>query len=128
MNEIIRFTFGGPAGLPRYAVRDFELRGKKIQKGQMLLLAFGGANRDPEVYEKPDVLDLHRDVKDLVTFGNGPHFCLGANLARQEMGCMIDALLDILPAGSMIVEEAMEFVDAGLFKRPLNLPVRIPTA
>jgi cytochrome P450 len=128
INEIMRFTFGGPAGLPRYALRDFELRGKKIQKGQMLLLAFGGANRDPEVYENPDLLDIHRDVKDLLTFGQGPHYCLGANLARQEMGCMIDALLDILPRGSMVVQEAMEFTDAGLFKRPVNLPVQVPAA
>ena len=126
MDEIIRITFGGPMGLPRYAVRDFTLRGKAIQKGQMLMLAFGGANRDPAVYRDPDVLDLHRNPKDLVTFGHGPHYCLGAHLARQEMGCMIDALLDILPPGSTVEQEAMEFRDAGLFKRPLNLPVRIP--
>jgi len=126
MNEIIRFTFGGPMGPPRYAVRDFRLRGKAIQKGQMLMLAFGGANRDPAVYENPDVLDLHREPKDLVTFGHGPHYCLGAHLARQEMGCMIDVLLDILPPGSTLDQDAMEFRDAGLFKRPLNLPVRIP--
>jgi cytochrome P450 len=128
LNEIIRFTFGGPMGLPRYAVRDFTLRGKEIRKGQMLMLAFGGANRDPAVYENPDVLDIHRDPKDLVTFGHGPHYCLGAHLARQEMGCMIDSLLDILPPGSTVDPEAMEFRDAGLFKRPLNLPVRIPDA
>ena len=46
-------------------------------------------------------------------FGSGPHCCLGANLARQEMGCMIDALLDILPRGSVVVPEAMEFQNAG---------------
>jgi len=126
INEIIRFTFGGPAGLPRYAVRDFTLRGQRIAKGDMLMLSFGGANRDPAVYENPDVLDLHRDVKELLTFGSGPHYCLGANLARQEMGCMIDALLDILPPGSTVDQEAMEFRDSGLFKRPLNLPVRVP--
>jgi cytochrome P450 len=128
INEIIRFTFGGPAGLPRYAVRDFTLRGQQIRKGDMLMLAFGGANRDPEVYDDPDVLDIHRDVRDLVTFGNGPHYCLGANLARQEMACMIDALLDIVPPGATVDEEAMEFRDAGLFKRPLNLPVKVPVA
>jgi cytochrome P450 len=126
MDEIIRFTFAGPAGLPRYALRDFTLRGRQIRKGQMLMLSFGGANRDPEVYADPDVLDLHREVKDLTTFGNGPHYCLGAHLARQEMGCMLDALLDILPPGSKICDEKMEFRHSGLFKRPLNLPVEIP--
>jgi cytochrome P450 enzyme len=125
VNEIIRFAFGGPAGLPRYAVRDFELRGKQIKKGQMLMLSFGGANRDPAIYENPDEIDFDRDNRELITFGHGPHFCLGANLARQEMGSMLDALLDIVTPGSAIVQEEMKFQDAGMFKRPLNLPVAI---
>jgi len=125
IDEIIRFAFGGPAGLPRYALRDFTLRGRRIVKGQMLLLSFGGASRDPAVYRDPDVLDLDRDVRELTTFGSGPHFCLGAHLARQEMSCMIDALLDILPAGSQIREDRMEWRSGGLFKRPLNLPVEV---
>lgn len=126
VNEIIRFAFGGPAGLPRYAVRDFELRGKEIQKGQMLMLSFGGANRDPAVYDDPDTLDIDRDNRNLVVFGNGPHFCLGAHLARTELGCMVDALLDILPAGSEVLPDQMEFQEFGSFKRPLNLPVAVP--
>jgi len=126
VNELIRFAFGGPAGLPRYAVRDFELRGKRIEKGQMLMLSFGGANRDPAVFDDPDTLDIDRNNRDLPTFGNGPHYCLGANLARQELGCMLDALLDILPPGSAVLDEQMKFREFGMFKRPLNLPVAIP--
>lgn len=128
INEIVRFAFGGPAGMPRYVLRDFTLRGRKIQKGQMILLSFAGANRDPAVYENPDRLDIDRDVRDLLTFGNGPHYCLGANLARQEMGCMLDALLDILPPGSRVREDQLELQDSGMFKRPLNFPVDIPRA
>lgn len=89
------------------------------------MLSIGGANRDPAVYENADTLDLDRVVRDLPTFGNGPHYCLGANLARQEMGCMLDALLDILPSGSRVREDRLEFRDAGLFKRAMNLPVEI---
>jgi cytochrome P450 len=126
VNEIIRIAFGGPAGLPRYAVRDFELRGKRIEKGQMLMLSFGGANRDPAVYDDPDVLDIDRPQRELVTFGNGPHYCLGANLARQELGCMVDAMLDILPPGAEIQQDAMQYQAYGMFKRPLNLPIAIP--
>src|SRR5262249_28453671 len=44
INEIVRHGFGGPGALPRFAVRDFELRGRRIKKGQMLMLSFGGAN------------------------------------------------------------------------------------
>jgi cytochrome P450 len=128
VNELIRFAFGGPAGLPRYALRDFELRGKEIERGDMLMLAFGGANRDPAVYDDPDVLDIERPNRDLVTFGSGPHYCLGANLARQELGCMVDALLDVLPPDSHVLEERIQFREFGLFKRPLNLPVAVPPA
>jgi len=125
VNEIMRFSFGGPAGLPRFALRDFELRGQQIQQGQMLMLSFGGANRDPAVFDDPDTLDLERDARDLLVFGNGPHYCLGANLARQEMGSMLDAALDIVTPGSRVREDLQQFQQMGLFKRPLDLPVEI---
>jgi cytochrome P450 len=64
-------------------------------------------------------------VHELLVFGNGPHYCLGANLARRELGCMLDALLDIAPAGSRLREDRRELQDAGLIRRPLNLPVEI---
>lgn len=126
LNEILRFGFGGPGALPRYAVRDFELRGRHIRKGQMLMLSFGGANRDPSVYTDPDRLDLERDPKDLLTFGHGTHFCLGAHLARQEMRCMVDAALDFIPPGSRLREELMRFSPLGFLRRPDNLPVEFP--
>ena len=125
VNEIMRFAFGGPAGMMRYAVRDFSLRGKSIRKGQMLMLALGGANRDPAVFPNPDLLDLDRDNRELLVFGNGPHYCLGANLARQEMGCMLDAALDIVTPGSRVREDLQRFQPLGLFRRPTNLPVEI---
>jgi unspecific monooxygenase len=125
ISEILRFGFGGPGGLPRYAVQDFELRGKTIRKGQMLMLCFGGASRDPAVYDDPDRFDVRREVKDLITFGSGPHYCLGANLARQEMGCMIEAMLDFLPPGSRWRKDRMEYQTTGLFRRPVTLPIEL---
>jgi cytochrome P450 len=127
IDELMRYCLGGPAGTLRYAVRDFDLRGRRISEGEMLMLSFGGANRDPEVYERPDTLDLDREVKDLLAFGHGPHYCLGANLARQEMGAMLDALLDIVPAGSRLRADLLEREDRGLFQIPLNMPVEIPS-
>jgi cytochrome P450 len=125
VSEIMRFAFGGVAGIQRFALRDFELRGRRIRKGQMLMLSFGGANRDPDVFESPDVLDLSRDCRESLVFGNGPHFCLGANLARQEMGSMLDAALDIVTPGSRVREDLQQFQAMGLFRRPLNLPIEI---
>jgi cytochrome P450 len=125
MDEILRFTIWGPAGPLRFAARDFELRGRAIAKGDMLMLSLGGANRDPEVYALPDRLDLDREVRGLAAFGRGPYFCLGANLARQELLCMTEALLDILPPGSRVREDRLQFEDVGLFQRALNLPVEV---
>jgi cytochrome P450 len=123
VNEILRFGFGGPGGVPRYALRDFELRGKTIRKGQMIMLSFGAAGRDPRAYPEPDRFDLGREAKDLVVFGSGPHFCLGAHLARAEMRCMVDAALDFLPAAATFREDRLELHEAGIFRRPSNLPV-----
>ena len=123
LNEILRFGLGGPGALHRFAVRDFELRGRQIRKGQTLMLSFGGANRDPSVYPNPDRLDLDREPVDLLTFGHGTHFCLGVHLARQEMRCMLDAALDFIPPGSFLRPDLMEFTPMGFLRRPSNLPV-----
>jgi cytochrome P450 len=125
VSEIMRFAFGGPAGMTRYAVRDFTLRGRQIRKGQMLMLSLGGANRDPAVFPDPDVLDIERDNREALYFGNGPHYCLGANLARQEMGCMLDVALDVVPPGSRVRDDLQVFKPMGPFNRPMNLPIEI---
>jgi len=125
INEIIRFAFSSPGGTMRYAVRDFELRGSRIARGDMLMLSLGGANFDPAAYDEPERLDLDREIKDFVAFGNGPHYCLGANLARQEIGCMVEALLEILPPGSRVRDDQIEYQDADVFKRALNMPVEV---
>jgi cytochrome P450 len=128
IDEILRYAFSQPAGTMRYALRDFELREKWIRKGQMIMLSIGGSNRDPAVYENPDVLDLDRSVLDLLTFGNGPHYCIGANLAREEIASMLDALLDVVPPGSSVCTDALEYRDMGLSQRAINLPVQIGPA
>jgi unspecific monooxygenase len=125
VNEVLRFALGGPAGVTRYAVRTFTLRGREIRKGQMLMLSFGGASRDPAVYAEPDVFDLDRGAHDLLVFGNGSHYCLGANLARVELGSMLEAALEIAPAGSRVRDDLRQFQALGLYKRALNFPVEI---
>jgi len=91
----------------------------------MLILSTDGAGRHPAVYDDPDRFDVTRDVSDLMTFGHGVHYCLGAHLARQELGVMIEALLDILPPGSHCREDLIEYRVIGPFRQPMTLPIEI---
>ena len=122
VRELLRFDFGTTA-LPRYAVEDFELRGRKIRKGQPLFLSFLGAHRDPEVFPDPDRFDVRRDTKDLTIFGRGPHYCIGANLAQLEMGVILEAALDVLPRDSKLLEDRVEWMRLGIFQRAETLPI-----
>jgi cytochrome P450 len=60
-----------------------------------------------------------------MTFGQGLHYCLGAHLARQELGVMIEALHGILPPGSHWREDLVEYRAIGSFRRPIALPIEI---
>ncbi len=70
--------------LARTVTQDVVLHGQRVPEGERMLLLVGSANRDPRVFERPDDYDLDRDTSQLVSFGGGRHFCLGANLARLE--------------------------------------------
>jgi cytochrome P450 family 142 subfamily A polypeptide 1 len=80
----------------RTATRDTELRGRKIRKGDTVLMMYPTANRDPEEFEDPDVFRIDRSPLHL-GFGIGNHFCLGANLARMELRVAFEELLRRLP-------------------------------
>jgi cytochrome P450 len=81
----------------RWVLEPFELHGHRIPKGAELGLLFGSANRDPEVFDRPDDLELARDPNPHMTFGAGIHFCLGAPLGRLELQTSFAALLERFP-------------------------------
>jgi len=81
----------------RTATRDFELRGQMIRAGQQVLMLYSSANRDESEFPEPDIFDTERDPNPHLAFGIGPHFCLGANLARLEVRVMYEELLGRLP-------------------------------
>jgi cholest-4-en-3-one 26-monooxygenase len=73
---------------------DTELGGHRIKAGERVLMVYASANRDERAFERPDELDLTRTPNDHVAFGaGGPHFCLGANLARLEARIMFEQIL-----------------------------------
>jgi len=78
----------------RRATKDTEVAGRSIRAGERVVLVYPSANRDERAFDEPDQLDLTRSPNDHVAFGaGGPHFCLGANLARFEARVMFEALL-----------------------------------
>jgi cholest-4-en-3-one 26-monooxygenase len=82
----------------RTANRDFELRGQPIKAGDKVVIWYISANRDEDVFDDPFRFDITRSPNDHVAFGGGgPHFCLGANLARMEIKVMFDELVRRLP-------------------------------
>ncbi|NUW05233.1 cytochrome P450, partial [Streptomyces sp. CAI 127] len=83
---------------------DIEIDGQVIGRGAEVALLFGSANRDPERFARPDVLDLSRTDNPHITFGAGIHFCLGAPLARLELAASFGELLRKAPALRMTAE------------------------
>ena len=78
----------------RTAVRDCEIAGHPIRAGEKVVLYFTSANRDERVFPDPDRFDAGRSPNDHLAFGHGPHFCLGAQLARSQMRALFGAVLD----------------------------------
>jgi cytochrome P450 len=93
VDELIRYA--SPVWhFRRTAVADTELRGVTIRKGERVVVWFAAANRDPEAFPDPHRLDLTRKRDVHAAFGRGgPHFCLGAHLARLEMAVLFEQLL-----------------------------------
>jgi cytochrome P450 len=111
--------------LPRYAVEDFELEGYQVRTGESMLQMIGAANRDPEVFERPDVFDIHRDNANAhVSFAVGPHFCLGAALARLEAEVMFSALVERFPDIRLTVD-TVEYEGSATQPSIRSLPVRL---
>jgi len=81
----------------RTATRDVELGGQRIREGDKLVLFYASANRDEGVFPDAARFDVGRTPNDHLAFGIGPHFCLGANLARLEIRVMFEELLRRLP-------------------------------
>jgi cytochrome P450 len=87
----------------RTATRDTDICGQHVAAGDKVVVSFASANRDEDVFARPDVFDIDRDAGAHLTFGHGPHFCLGAHLARVQMRTLFATLLArtswIEPAG-----------------------------
>ncbi|NEA99214.1 cytochrome P450 [Streptomyces sp. SID13726] len=111
-------------GLARIALEDVELHGLRIRAGDAVYVSYLAANRDPDVFPDPDRIDPDRDPNPHLSFGNGPHYCTGAVLARLQTELMVDTLLDRLP-GLRLAVPADEVVwrRKTMIRGPQTLPV-----
>jgi cytochrome P450 len=97
VEEIVRYA-SPVIWMRRTVTRDFEMNGHAYAAGDKALLFYGSANRDTAVFTDPDRFDITRDPNPHVGFGGpGPHFCLGAHLARREITVMFRELLTRVP-------------------------------
>ena len=103
IEELLRFQTPLPM-FERWVLEPFELHGVQVPKGAELGLLFDAANRDPEIFDRPDELRLDRKPNPHLTFGAGIHFCLGAPLGRLELQVSFRSLLDRFPELELVEE------------------------
>ena len=111
--------------ITRLATRDTELSGVSIPASSTVMLMLAAANRDESRYAEPDEFDIHRESpKPHISFGHGPHACLGTHLARLEMRVSLNLLLDRLPNLRLDPAGDDPHIRGQVFRSPTSLPVQ----
>lgn len=122
IDEILRWSTPVNA-FQRTALTDTEVGGVAITAGQRVGLFYGSANYDEEVFTDPFRFDITRDPNPHLSFGgNGAHFCIGANLARMELGLIFNAIADVVP--DITRRGDIRRVRSGWLNGVKDLPVR----
>lgn len=97
IEEMLRYA-SPVSHFKRTVMHDTEIRGQKMRAGERVVLFYGSANRDEDVFDRPDDFDIARDPNPHVAFGaGGPHLCLGMHVARVELAVMFRELLTRMP-------------------------------
>ena len=121
VEEVMRFH-GAVSVVPRMVAEDIDLDGYLIPTGTILLLSASAANHDPGFYTQPATFDITVPREPQLTFGGGPHYCLGAGLARAEMQEALRILAADLPDLALDGEPAWRQM-VGIYG-PDSLPIR----
>jgi cytochrome P450 len=127
VDEVLRFS--SPVQLdPRRATRRVELRGETIEAGQFVVSWLGSANRDEDVFTAPERFDVGRQDNRHIAFGFGPHYCLGANLARLEAQVALAALLRRARVFERSTSGPLPLHPSIVFRAVTELPLRLVAA
>jgi cytochrome P450 len=123
IEEILRYDTTGQISA-RVATKDVDIQGYSVRAGEAIVLLFGGANRDPAVFEHPEVFDITRaNAREHMSFGSGVHACLGAALARMELHIGLQSLFEHFPQLTLAGEPT--FNDSILLHGLQRLPVSL---
>lgn len=125
VEEMLRAPGKGGGGIPRYAHTDVDLGDVTVRAGDLVLLDNGAANHDERAFPDPDRFDVARHAGSHLTFGHGPHYCIGAPLARIELRAVFAQLIPRFP-GIRLAVPAEELrlrsdqLTGGLAELPVN--------
>jgi cytochrome P450 len=123
IEEMLRFV-SPVIHMRRTASADTELGGQPIRAGDKVVLWYGSANRDGEIFPSPDRFDVARSPNEHVAFGGGGvHYCLGANLARVEIHALFERILDRL--SGLELAGRVERLPSVFINGPRRMPVRL---
>jgi cytochrome P450 len=123
VDELLRYD--GPVQLTsRIVLEDQAFEGRPFERGQQLVLLLAAANRDPETFAEPDRLDVTRANARHLAFGQGAHFCLGAQLARLETALALEGLLGRFPELRRD-ERPVAWGDNTVLRGPTRVPLRL---
>ncbi|GAB3444096.1 cytochrome P450 [Streptomonospora sediminis] len=125
VEELLRYFTIAEAVVSRTAVADVEIGGKLIRAGEGVVTLGNVADRDPEVFDRPDEFDIERGARNHLAFGFGAHQCLGQNLARMELEIVFDTLFRRIPdLRSAVPLDSLPFKDDanvyGIHEFPVN--------
>lgn len=110
--------------MSRTVARDLEFGGQQLRTDDQLILVYPAANRDPAAFTDPDRFDVRREQNQHLSFGFGPHFCLGASLARLELKVMFTELVRRLPDIRLATADPLAWRASNFITGPEAMPVR----
>jgi len=125
VEETLRFHGSVQATEAQYAMEDIELSGVVIPRGSTIFPLLGAANRDPRVFERPQIFDITRSPNKHLGFSQGIHHCIGAALARMETRIALRHLFERAPNLELAVDPGqLKVQPTALMRRYESLPVR----
>ena len=124
VEELVRFDSPVERTITRWVAEDTEVGGQLLRRGELVIAVLGSANRDAAQFPDADALDVTRAANKHVGFGRGPHYCLGAPLARLETEIALDTLFRRLPNLRLTTgDDDLYWRPIPLFRSLAQLPV-----